>query len=94
VVAATEAAQAVDLRRGVPVGLVAAIAIGVVMAAAIGVAPGVLDDQDRTHPRPATLTRPPGRPSHLGLDLRRLTEISHGKTPVQYNFGFPVDVSG
>lgn len=84
----TEADQAVDRRRGVPVGLVAAIAIGAVMAVT-GEAPGVRDDSDRTHPCRATVTRPPGRPSHFGSDLRRLTEILDGKTPVRYNYGFP-----
>jgi hypothetical protein len=46
--AVTGAGQAVDLRRGVPAGRVAAIVIGAVMAA-IGSALGVLDDPHRTH---------------------------------------------
>jgi hypothetical protein len=92
-VAVTEAAQAVDLRRGVPAGLVVAIAIGADMGET-GAALDVPDHQKPDLTLPGDRDSAPRRPSRLGLDLRQLTEISHGKTPVQRNVGFAADVKG
>ena len=96
-VAVTEAAQAVDLRRGVPVGQgpVVAIAIGAGMGEGeTGAALDVPDHQKPDLTLPGDRDSAPRRPSRLGLDLRQLTEISHGKTPVQRNVGFAADVKG